>query len=80
MDKLTTNQQTAIKRLSDLKLTAELLEAGIDEQVVTQMDRNALMNAWADIVATSKEKGSGGHFYPSYFASELQCRGGETTT
>ena len=60
MDKLTTNQQTAIKILSDLKQTAKLLEAGVDEQVVTQMDRNALMTAWADIVATSKEKGSGG--------------------
>ena len=39
---------------------AKLLEAGNDEQVVTQMDRNALMNAWTDIVATSKEKGSEG--------------------
>ena len=58
MDKLTTSQQTAIKKLTNLKLMAKLLEAGIDEQVVTQMDRKASMNAWADIVATSKEKGS----------------------
>jgi len=60
MDKLTTSQQNAIKKLSDLKITAKLLEAGVDEQVATQMDRNALMNAWAEIVATSKEKGTGG--------------------
>jgi len=41
-----------------------LLEAGIDEQVVTQMDRNALMNAWAEIVVTSKENGTGGTVSP----------------
>ena len=46
--------------MPDLKLSAKLLEAGIDEQVIAQMDRNALMNAWAEIVASSKEKGSGG--------------------
>ena len=45
MDKLTTSQQTAIEKWSDLKLSAKLLEAGIDEQVIAQMDRNALMNA-----------------------------------
>jgi len=61
MDKLTTSQQNAFIKLSDLlKITAKLLEAGVDEQVVTQIDRNALMNAWAEIVATSKEKETGG--------------------
>jgi len=64
MDKLTTSQQNAIKKLSDLMTTAKLLEAGVDEQIVTQMDRNALMNAWAEIVATSKEKGTGGTAAP----------------
>jgi len=64
MDKLKTSQQNAIKKLSDLKITAKLLEAGVDEQVVTQMDRNALMNAWAEIVTTSKEKGTGGTATP----------------
>ncbi len=58
MDKLTTNQQTAVKKMTDLKLTAKLLEAGMEEHLVTQMDRNALMNAWAEIIAAGKEKGS----------------------
>ena len=58
MDKLTTNQQTAVKKMTDLKLAAKLLEAGMEEHLVTQMDRNALMNAWAEIVAAGKEKGS----------------------
>jgi hypothetical protein len=56
MDKLTASQQTAIKKLTDLKLKEKLQEAGVDEQVVTQMDRNALMNAWADIIAANREK------------------------
>jgi len=54
MDKLTKSQQNAIKKLSDLKITEKLLEAGVEEQVVTQMDRNALMNAWAEIVVRKR--------------------------
>ena len=58
MEKLNKTQQTAIQKMSDLKLIAKLLEAGVEEQVVTQMDRNALMNACADMVTMGKDKGA----------------------
>jgi len=72
MDKLTTNQQSAIKKMTDLKLTAKLVEAGMDEQMVTEMDRNALMNAWAEILAAGKDKAAVASSMSTYYNSELE--------
>ena len=58
MEKLSTTQRAEIKRLSDLRLRAKLLEAGVDEDAVSQMDRKALSNAWAEIVAAGKDQTS----------------------
>ena len=56
MDKLNATQRGEIKKLSELRLKANLLEAGVDEETVTQMDRKALSNAWAELVAAGKDK------------------------
>ena len=59
MDKLSASQRTEIKKLTNLRLSAKLLDAGIEEDVVAQMDRPALLNAWAEMVAAGKDKTSG---------------------
>ena len=56
MEKLSTSQRNEIKKLTNLKLMAKLIEAGFDEEAASKMERSALMNAWADMVASGKDK------------------------
>ena len=56
MDKLEASQREAIKKMSSLRLSAKLLEAGLDETQIQAMDRSQMMNAWAELVAAGKDK------------------------
>ena len=56
MDKLDASQREAIKKMSSLRLSAKLLEAGFDETQIQAMDRSRMMNTWAEMVAAGKDK------------------------
>jgi len=56
MEKLDASQKDAIKKMSSLRLSVKLLEAGFDEAQIQAMDRGQMMAAWAEIVAAGKDK------------------------
>ena len=56
MDKLTKQQQDAVKRTSTDRLRLNLLRLGYDEDEVCALDREALLAAWAEVVAAGKDK------------------------
>jgi len=56
MEKLETSKREAIKKMSILRLSAKLLEAGLDETQIQAMDRSQMMNTWAEMVAAGKDK------------------------
>ena len=56
MEKLEASQREAIKKMSSLRLSAKLLEAGLDETQIQAMDRSQMMNAWAEVVVAGKDK------------------------
>jgi len=55
MEKLDPSRREVIKKMSSLRLSAKLLEAGIDEAQIQAMDRGQMMAAWAELVADGKE-------------------------
>jgi len=56
MDKITAEQQAAIKNMSDVRLISKLANAGVAAEKIEKMDRSALINAWAELVATGQDK------------------------
>ena len=56
LDKLQPQQREAVKKLSTLRLTCKLIEAGEDEETITQMDRTALLEAWAGYILAGTDK------------------------
>ena len=56
MDKLEASQREAIKKMSSLRLSMKLLEAGYEESQIQAMDRGQLMTLWAELVVAGKDK------------------------
>jgi len=56
MEKLDPSRRDIIKKTSTLRLSAKLLEAGIDEAQIQAMDRGQMMTAWAELVADGTDK------------------------
>jgi hypothetical protein len=56
MEKLTAEQQANIKRMSDVRLTSKLTQAGVSVDKLESMDRTAMMNAWAELIVVGKDK------------------------
>ena len=56
MEKLDPSRRDIIKKMSALRLSAKLLEAGIDEAQIQAMNRGQMMAAWAELVADGKDK------------------------
>jgi hypothetical protein len=56
MEKLTADQQANIKRMSDVRLTSKLTQAGVSVDKLESMDRAAMMNAWAELIVVGKDK------------------------
>ena len=56
MDKLPKQQQENVRKMSTDRLRLNLLRAGNEEEAVLAMDRDALLNAWAELVVAGKEK------------------------
>ena len=58
MDKLSDSQRENIKKMSSERLYSKLVQAGVEEEKVENMDRAARMSAWATLVASGKDKPS----------------------
>lgn len=56
MEKLTTEQQTAINKMSSLKLMQKLASCGVGEDELDKMDRAGMKNLWAKLVSEGKDK------------------------
>jgi len=56
MDKLGPEKQADIKKLSSERIVACLIKAGADEEAVCKMNRQQLLDAWAELVATGRDR------------------------
>ena len=54
MEKLTQQQQEAVKKMSTDRLRLKLMTAGYEEQAVLGLERPNLMNTFAELLATGK--------------------------
>jgi len=55
MDKLLAKQQTEIKKMSDVRLCSKLTKAGFSPEQLEGMDRTAMMDSWAVVVAKGED-------------------------
>ena len=51
MDQLGQKEQEKIRKMSDKRLVSLLSQAGVDSDEVEVMDRNAMIDRWAKLVA-----------------------------
>jgi len=56
MDRLTEKQRTAISKMSDERLRLRLVQAGYQEDVVSQLDRQTMMQTLATYQADQEEQ------------------------
>ena len=56
MEQLDPPKRELIKKMSNIRLVAKLIESGEDEDKVQTMTRTDMMAAWAEIVAAEKDK------------------------
>ena len=56
MEKLSAEQQADIRKMSTERLIARLLRAGVDEENIGEMDRAQLLDLWAELVSTGRDK------------------------
>ena len=56
MDKLSTKEQENIRKMSDVRLVSSLTKAGVGQDEIDAMDRTAMLNKWAELVATGADK------------------------
>ena len=55
MDKLLAKQQAEIKKMSDVRLCSKLTKAGFSPEQLEGMDRTAMMDSWAVVVAKGED-------------------------
>ena len=56
MDKLSPNVQEAIKKMPTARLVVKLAQTGVSDVDLETMDREALMEAWAECVLAGKDR------------------------
>ena len=56
MDQLGQKEQEKIRKMSDKRLVSLLSQAGVDSDEVEVMDRNAMIDRWAKLVAAGGGK------------------------
>lgn len=56
MVKLTKSEQDNIKKMSDARLVSCLTKCGVSVDEVEHMDRNSMLNKWAELVAAKADK------------------------
>ena len=55
MDKLEKSKQTDIRKMSDVRLTSKLTQAGYSIEMVETMDRPTMLDKWAEIVIAGRD-------------------------
>jgi len=55
MDKLPKTKQAELKKLCTVRRTSKLTQAGFALELLETMDRSAMLEAWAKLVATGKD-------------------------
>ena len=50
MEKLSSTQQTEVKKMSDVQLTAKLTKAGVSAEQLESLDRKGMLNLWAEML------------------------------
>jgi len=55
MDKLDKSKQAELRKLTDARLVTKLTQAGIPIEQVESLDRNSLLDRWAEIVIVGKD-------------------------
>jgi hypothetical protein len=58
MDQLSQKEQEKIRKMSDTRLVTSLTRAGIDPDEIEAMERTALIDRWAKLVAEGHGQGS----------------------
>jgi hypothetical protein len=58
MDQLSQKEQEKIRKMSDTRLVTSLTRAGIDPDEIEAMERTALVDRWAKLVAEGHGQGS----------------------
>lgn len=56
MEKLSKAQKELVSKMGQTRLVTKLTEAGYTEDVLDSMDRTAMLNAWAECVASGQDK------------------------
>ena len=56
MERLEQAKQAEIKKMSTVKLTSRLLKAGVSAEEMETMDRPAMLERWAELVATGNDE------------------------
>jgi hypothetical protein len=56
MDKFTKGKQDNIKMMSNVRLESCLIRCGISLEKVEHMDRNSMINKWAELAAAKANK------------------------
>jgi hypothetical protein len=49
-------QQSHIKKINEVRLITKLTQVGVPGEKLETMDRQAMMNMWAEFVASGKDK------------------------
>jgi len=52
MDKLNPTRQAELKKMSDIRLTTKLSQAGVSAEQLETLDRKGMLDMWAEIVLT----------------------------
>ena len=50
MDKLEKAKQSELRKMSDIRLTGKLTQAGFNPEELEEMDRESLLNRYAEVV------------------------------
>jgi predicted kinase len=55
MDKLSAERKGEIKKMSDVRLITKLKQAGLTTEQLETMNREAMLNAWAELIIAGKD-------------------------
>jgi hypothetical protein len=55
MERINAAQHAQVAKMSSSRLAVKLSQAGVREEAIDAMSREQLMDAWAELVATSKD-------------------------
>jgi len=74
MESLSEQQQEAIRKMGDDRLRQNLIRAGLPTAAVNVLDRQALLSAWAELVASGRDKPTPSAAAQPMFDPELEKR------